>query len=371
MAAWIEKRSGSITVRWKRRGRFGRRKVPDTKTARILIRQIETAHALGHDWQGPDQSPQAHEDLIDLFTAALVRLKRIRAASTVRSTQSACAVYVDFLRVSRPRGRLWLTGLSEQNLSDFFCWLQEHRGNLPQSAAVTTLKVVAIWRWASTSEAWAHVVPPFVAVDLGSPPLSELRRAPTWGECDRMIEALAGGEKWRRVAVLMRMTGVRRAQAERLEWRDFDFDACTLRIRPALGKTRLEKRGRIVPVAPPLLEAMAGWGARQGRAIGPTPATASGAYRRLTAAWRASGIEHDTWKGQPCHSLRRAFCSELASRGADRWAIEILCGRSTGLGGNIYIDPMFIWGKLVDAVGMVSGVGLADTSPLARRSFQP
>ncbi|MEL6185073.1 MAG: hypothetical protein AAFU79_10650 [Myxococcota bacterium] len=45
---------------------------------------------------------------------------------------------------------------------------------------------------------------------------------------------------------------------------DFDLDAGTLKVRGELGKLADEKRGRIVPVSPHLVDYLAGPGRREG-----------------------------------------------------------------------------------------------------------
>jgi hypothetical protein len=60
--------------------------------------------------------------------------------------------------------------------------------------------------------------------------------------------------------------------------------------------------------------------------------------------------------------MRRTFTSELVARGAERYAVELLCGRSTGMGGDVYTDPRFVWSKMADAVALVTKIGDTDTA---------
>ena len=43
--------------------------------------------------------------------------------------------------------------------------------------------------------------------------------------------------------------------------------------------------------------------------------------------------------------------------GAERFALELLLGRTTGVGGDVYTDPRFVWDKMFAAVQLVPALG--------------
>ena len=89
---------------------------------------------------------------------------------------------------------------------------------------------------------------------------------------------------------------------------------------------------------------------------------------RLKRCFIEAGTPEELWKNQTAHCLRRSFTSELVSRGAMRFAVEILCGRSTGVGGDIYTDPRFLWEKLKEAVDMIEPIGVSNEIEITRKT---
>ncbi len=380
MAAWIEKRGTAITVRWRFRSKWGRRKVPDLRTARQLVREIETCHALGEHWTPLDKSHPIDPCLTELLKDRIEHGRRVRQPNTLKNWRASFALFVDFLRLSRPRGKLSLSLLTPRTLYAFYSWLLDTRGNRANVALLRLTHIRSVWRWASTSPEWFALTPQFLEVELPAPPPPRRKRAPSWADADLMLEHLnskrvtSGGKVRRpaeavyRAAVVMRYTGLRSSQASRLEWGDLCFDERTLTVRGELGKSRHERAGRVVPVCAHLLEEMAGWGVREGLVSGlPEPVSRITSSHNIRKAWEASGVDPDVWGQQTQHALRRAFTSELVRRGADRFAVEILLGRSTGVGGDVYTDPRFVWDRLDHAVSLVTRIGDSNQIKLSDR----
>lgn len=380
MAAWMERRGQKITVRWQLGSKHGRRTVPDVKTARQLIREIETCHALGKLWQPLEKSYPIDPCLTELLTDRIEQGRRIRRPNTLKNWRASFALFVDFLRLSRPRGKLRLELLTPRTLYAFHAWLIDVRGNRPNVALLRLTHIRAAWRWASTSQGWHELTPAYLEVELPLAPPPRRKMAPYWVDADAMIAHLEskrvtkGGKLRRpaeavyRAAVLMRYTGIRSHQAARIEWIDLCFIERTLTVRGEIGKSRHERAGRTVPVSPHLLEEIAAWGVRDGLVSGlPEPVSRITLSHNIRKAWEASGVAPDVWGQQTQHALRRAFTSELVRRGADRFAIEILLGRSTGVGGDVYTDPRFVWDRLDHAVSLVTRIGDSNQTQLSGR----
>jgi len=173
--------------------------------------------------------------------------------------------------------------------------------------------------------------------------------APTWDEMDRVIAA-AGLEPLRRVLLLQRCTGLRVGQVLRLDWQDFDLDAQRLHVRPELGKSRAEKAGRYVPVAPALLPVLEAWGpVPEGSLVGKS-------YVRnadVALAWRSAAVDPRKWQRRSTHAFRKGFVTGLRKAGADPDAVEFLVGHTLGLAG-VYTDPDAL--PLLEAVKLVPEV---------------
>lgn len=86
--------------------------------------------------------------------------------------------------------------------------------------------------------------------------------APSWQDVDAMTGQLL--IEWhRRMATLMRFTGLRASQACGLEWRDIDLERGVLRVRARVRGAK-RSRARVIPLHPYLIEQMQAWGPGQG-----------------------------------------------------------------------------------------------------------
>jgi integrase len=230
----------------------------------------------------------------------------------------------------------------------------------------------------------SRVARPPLRLQLPLPPSTPVR-APTFVQLDELLEELqrpragTGSPRasWHvRVALVMRYTGLRVGQVVRLRWEDVRFEERTLVIRGELGKTRAERRGRVVPLSEHLLEAMAGWGVRQGDLFPPSlvrlrsdrPEAAEMTWAHvensvrlgMRKAWARTSVPPEIWTGRPDHAFRKALRTELIARGAAPWAVDRLlghAGRSTG-----DLEYTAEWGvqeALREAVALIPAVGRA------------
>ena len=72
---------------------------------------------------------------------------------------------------------------------------------------------------------------------------------------DACLDELNGWQ--RQLGIVLRFTGLRVQQAMGLTWDDVDLDRRLLRVRPELGKSDQEQRGRIMPVSEHLTDLLA------------------------------------------------------------------------------------------------------------------
>jgi integrase len=143
-----------------------------------------------------------------------------------------------------------------------------------------------------------------------------------------------------------------------LMWSDFDFERGMLTVRPDLGKTKQERRGRVIPVSPHLLTEVAGWGRREGFLIDNTPARGPQPKKRqvhnghVKRIWRKTSVPEDRYR-QPCHCFRKGFVSELVRAGATERAVRRLVGHSGGVTFDVYTSAWAMEDELRQAVALV------------------
>jgi integrase len=216
------------------------------------------------------------------------------------------------------------------------------------------------WEWGYDADEYGEAVVPRPKRLKMPSPIARLARAPSWTEMDAAIGACYGlsrsqaelaspgtrakvGASWvwrARLLTVMRCTGLRVTQVLRLRWDDIDDDM--LVVRPELGKSRQEKVGHIIPLAPVLIDEIAGWGRREGWLVAPEKKMRRDLDPRPTRkAWETSGVHSRVWggetKGQPHHAFRKGFKTGLARLGVEPYVRDLLVGHRLGLDGH-YLD---------------------------------
>lgn len=360
--ASIEKRGRRYRVRWRDGGVWQSQRCPDLATARRVRREVERAQALGERWRPRDDG--AIPSLADMMAAYLEDERRRLAPTTLRSKHEACELFLRHLRTGRPRGRLTPDLLTRDALAAWWSAMTA-AGLAVGTANLRIVHLRTFWAWAWDSETLGELVPRPRRVALPATPASSVVRAPTWADADAAIEH-AGPEWTRRLLWLQRCTGLRVSQALRLEWADVDLDARRLTVRPELGKSRQERRGRVVPLAPVLADELAGWGVREGRIVQGAPR--ANPHIRVRAAWRRSGVDPAVWAKRPTHSLRRCFVTQLTGAGVRQLVIRALVGHAGGVTEAAYLDPAALWDEMVAAVATVPPVGGGNVAALRREA---
>lgn len=349
--ASYSKRGDSYTVRW-REGDVNRsRAVPDEATAKQLVAEIERVQALGRVWE--PQKPRVRSPLVEVAEDWVRSLSLRLDARTVAVRIYQLSVWERFCA-----GRVeHVDELSRPLLEDYLRHLETTPGRHGKVRSRTTaLRLVEVvellweWAWDAASERSYTDVPQPRRITLGIPrPSTPWRRSPTWAEMAACVGAASG---WLRpLLVVLYYTGLRPDQALRLHAQDLDPDARALYIRPELGKSRQERSGRLIPVSPHLVEALASL-APTGAWLLPCDRTRRAARARDVAeCWSRAQVRPVVWTGRPHTAFRAGLQTNiLAASRLHQVAIEHLVGHKVGDTAPNYLDP--------DAFGMREAVAV-------------
>ncbi len=359
----VSHRDPDGTQRWETLQVVPGRQKEAERTVMNLLADIEACRARGVAWQPPDAVRPT--TLGEAGARYVQTLKRRRdsgdlATRTLQRQALDLRRFVRFLGEDQP-----LSVLRGQLLSDWADSLE--------AAASTKVgmcqSVRQFWEWCSVEDEFQDQArrPPTLK-HLGiTRPLSSRPVSPSWVECDRCIAELTGSS--RRVAIIARFTGLRISQILALRWEDLDMDDRSLCIRPGNGKTKVEKRGRTVPVSAHLVAEMAGWGPREGllfpgRLERSKPMDGGHLRKVIRRAWQAAGVREEVWgqvgrgNAKPTHAFRYALQSELMRAGAQPDAVEHLVGHQLQGARAWYIDTdIALMDKARQAVDLIPEIG--------------
>ena len=363
---------GTYKVRWRDPDGRARAKTCESKTsADRLRRRAAEAEEQGVRLELREELPAVLEVA---FRDVVRDWRRTKAESSVHTYAYHLAVAHSWM-VERLRSVPRLDDLNRSLLFDLHHHLHRDRGaGLTWSAGVVrTLHQAWIRLYDSELHGPATPRPP-LQLELPQAPGRPVQ-APTWAQVDAAIREIRGVRApWHRQAgILMRYTGLRVGQVVRLTWADLDLDQAVLVVRGELGKSHQERRGRAVPISPHLVDELAGWGVREGPLFPPTlvlpharrtkAATdwqdvANSLRVAIRRAWAASGAPAALWSQRPDHAFRKAFRTELLSRGAAPHAIDALLGHSGRSAGDVvYTDAWGLDHALRTAVALIPAVG--------------
>lgn len=335
MASITKLPNGRYRVRWRDPGvRNPRSFTVDTLAlARTHQRAAAAAEQLGERYV-PRAARRAPR-LVDLCNAYLRDMSLRSKGVSVRVVGSRLKTFAAWAETAGHGRSPALSVLSTSSMRDF---VVHERGRGVQ-ADQTLRWIQAAWLFGTRDDDFAEWTPPFRPLRL-RPPVVVEAMPPTWAQMDAVVAWLRDrNELAYRAAWIMRCTGLRIVQVTRLDWSDFDLEAETLRVRGELGKMAQEQRGRTVPIAEVLVEAMAGWGVREGLVV---PRTTQCVRIWIRDAWQETGAPRDVWcppergKGRPCHAFRAGFQAELLRAGAREYEVKALVGHDRGTQG-IYV----------------------------------
>ena len=354
--AFIAERGGKFWIRWREGGRGGRNRsvtVSTRKAAERLKVEIEDALERTGRWE-PRRAGRSSPLALILADYIAFSTRTHRPNTTKRLAQ-----FLELFRVWMG-DRALAEDLSYELLSDYHVHLSSPAtGRHLHRRGVETVRkhleaVENVWRWAWEGQARGSYqgVPQPIRLGLRREP-SPAKRAPTWAEMDAAIGVADG---WQHdLYVVLRCTGLRVHQALELRWDDLRLDVPSplLHVRPELGKSRQERRGRWVPIAPVLLRELARWPREDDFVIACARERREARARDAARAWARAGVDPAVCD-QPHHAFRAGFVSGLARLGADREAVEYLVGHAGGVRER-YLDPDAL--PLVRAVELVPEIG--------------
>lgn len=384
----LQDADGATRREWKTRART----VPTHEAAKTLAREIETAHALGRAWKDTREEAKA--------TLRSVVLAYMRAAvdagapiATQRFRSSMLGSFLDFIRARDEEDAGVDTPVTELTLAlleRYARWLPGE-GRQAQTRYRKVMEVERMWAWGyDRPERFPGMPVPrrytggsSDSDKLSAPPPVVAVAAPTWADVDAMMAQLT--LEWhRRIALVMRFTGLRASQACGLEWRDFDLDRKVLFVRARVRGAK-RSRARVLPLHPELVADMAGWGAREGLLFPrrykdqQTGQPRSGPYRGdalvepFRRAWTLAKVPKDRWdvpddeegersKGSPTHAIRRCIRTQLIRAGVEEAIVLYLVGQTQGITAAAYVpetspEQSPYWPRLVEAVGLIPPTG--------------
>lgn len=375
---------GNKRKRWASR----RKSCPTQATARALARKIEETQAIGQEWV---EERREAKSTLRVATLAFVRSAVDAGApvSTQRYRSAMMGSFLDYIDAREEDDRGADRPMTDLSLS----LLQRYAQALPDDIAESTRhrkvqEVEKMWAWAyDRPERFPGVPTPrrytgTGADKLSAPPPMVALAVPSWDDVDAMTSHLH--IQWhRRAAIVMRYTGARASQVCGLKWSDLNLDRGILHL--MAGRRGAKRgRGRVVPLAPPLLAELRVWQAEDIKEYG----TASGLlfprrygaskgsklpkpYRgdALTApfrrAWAAAKVEEAKWgagddrgKGSPTHAIRRCVRTGLIRLGVEEALALHLVGQSQGHTAAAYVpqdtpEQSPYWPRLVQAVQLI------------------
>lgn len=355
MAA-VTRRGKGWQVRWRTiDGRRTSRTCPDARTAQRLAREIEQSIALGIDWQPchTAEDPQ----ISDIAEAFLHDRARTCKQATLVVMTTAVNHLLAYTRQVQRTGRIRADILRKSTLSGLHQYLVETVGVSPTTANSYVRHIQGrkgLWNWGANDDRFADIMPRPRTIDLPADAVALPQLDIRWPECDMAIDWPSARAWHRRSMLVGRYTMLRRSQIFGLLWSDVDMERALLRIRPELGKSRQERRGRLIPVSQHLIDEIAGWGTREGHLIAMPGAARVINERPLRQKWYRSGAVPDGTRIQIYHLLRKAGMRELALRGVSMDIIKALVGHNRGVTGDVYVQTAGIMPLMREAVGHIT-----------------
>ena len=293
---------------------------------------------------------------------------RVLKPSTLKLRALALDLFVTFLQERNKARRMGLDLLSREALSGFWQWLRAGRPDRTCSPATANSYVVMVdqaWRWLWDSDEYRDDCPQPRRIELPRAGTDLAPYAPTWSDVDAAVVNANGW--YRHLMTLLRFTGLRVSQAMRLLWTDIDLEKALLTIRPELGKTRSESRGRVIPVSEHLIEELAGWGVREGWIIKTRGKVRDPSRQTMRDIWTRAGISRDKWM-QPSHCFRRCVQTHFQRVGVPYVVAEYILGHDVGIGAMVYTAPWAYMEAMREAVATIPPIGGSNIASIGDRS---
>lgn len=329
--ASIHKRGGRYVVRYRDLGGRERGYTPPAGTRRAALRirrEIDECHARGQDWVSPTARARRAPTLEAGLTAFVDARRPMVSAGYLRQIQYALGGLVQSIDDSDGERSHPVSVLSKSRLTRYFAWLREVRGVSHETARERVRHVERAWVWLADDDEWGPRVSRSRKLELPRGVRAMGQDAPSWAQMDAAINAARGTGDWMwRLMFLASRTGLRgRSQILRLKWSDVDLRRQVLRIRPELGKSRRERRGRTVPLAPVVVDIISGW-ARDGEwLVRMRGQKRHPDFARMPGFWAAAELDPQALPWQPLHGFRKGFVSAMARAGVQERVACFLTG---------------------------------------------
>lgn len=333
MASIHQRSNGKWQVRWRENGKNRCQTCPTKRAAKELARRVEEVTSIGDRWIPEAEKPREPR-LGAAFAAYVAERRRTVSAVTCERYDYILARYLEGKGVDVSIA----DGLSRDGLSAF--WAEVRDSGVTERVAANYVHAVCrAWRWIWEHPTFAATTPRPQTIEMPKGRPTRVPVAPTWAQVDALIGAAeaTGAPEWLiRMLIVLRCTGLRPTQVERLLWSDVDIGEGMLTIRPELGKSDREGSGRRVPLAPVLLAEMASWSRADPRVV-PIEGTKSShvCIRRLR---KRAGLPDAVWAEQPRYAMRKAFITGLIMAGVHDGLVRALVGHA-GVTFAHYVDP--------------------------------
>jgi integrase len=327
------------------------------READALQRAIESTLARGEFWSKKREASPTLEDVIEGYHA---HSRRKCASGTCEQRAMNLTIFYEWRRGRDRRRAVGLDALDVDILEEFHDHCTMERGNLPSTANTKVRMVHAMWKWAYGRKEYRPFLDYPAPIELPDALPALEPAAPTWAEMDAAITQSNGW--WTQLMVLQRFLGLRPGQSMRLRGNHFDLDKALLYFPGALGKTRYERRGRIVPISHHLVEILRTWNLDDGWVVDKTwqvyGQPCSDPDRRdrhrgtARAIWERTPAHPSVYR-QPLHCFRKGFISELARAGVAEPLRKHLTGHSSGVHGDTYTIFAALESQLREAVDLI------------------
>jgi integrase len=349
VASTERKRNGKYAIRWRDpTGRQRQHTVETKAAARVIEREAQRAED-----EGVYYDPKRGRDTPLLETgirAYLTDMVREMRRSTLEQRELSLSLFQAWVETRERTSRVFLDVLDRDTHSSWWSHNRVERGTAVSTANDRARHLQALHVWLDEHPDYQDWIARPTKLRLPNVDRTPTP-APTWEQMDAaVLIGLNSGAAWYgRLFMVARCTGLRRGQIMQLQWEDVDIDARRLLVRGELGKSKQERRGRVVPLAPVLVDQMAGWGRREGVLIVTRGKKREPHHGMLGRLWERTGYR----PSQPAHAFRRGFISELARAGVRSEVRKFLVGHARGTHGDVYTDPTALWPELVKAVALV------------------
>lgn len=352
MASIHERRDGKHLVRWRDPDGAHRKKVFSVRRSAEKHKvEVEDCSERGVRWVS--REGRNGPTLGDLMHAHLAWTKAMRSPRTFSNNGAAWRLLEHFVAatMNKTLDLVLVSKLTVDFLQGFYDWMRTTTSRHKRERKLDTIaknveRLQNAWKWGANRDDFAGKIPPPRSLDDLPRDAQNEPDPPTWAEMDSAIACVDDGEdgrlrSWSAMPMaVMRALGLRVSQVLLLKVGDIRFvdDGAELVFRGELGKSRQERRGRIVPIAPAMLPLFRALTKDRGADEWLIPARRDGGNRArelrtesVREAWKRAGVRVEAWARRPDHCFRKGFDTGLSELGADGKAVEYLLGHSLGL----------------------------------------